>query len=231
MKYRALVIGGGRIGAGYGWQDYPFTYTHAQAYAMNPRCDFVGIVEPNAERAAWCRRRWGVAVFDNVPDALKTTDAEIVSVCVPPKDTLHHLIHGQLAQAKIKAAWWEKPYLGPTPAFPIQVNYIRRFDRSHQVVASMVQGCPSKLFVWAKDDIHTRCHFEDLARWWGSELIYNDNSGEIPATNAYWIDSGKWRVEWRNGGVQGGFMEAALENLIDFIEDKSTLLSPARTSA
>jgi len=234
-RYRCLVVGGGRIGAGFGWPEYPYVYTHAGAYAASDRCDLAGIVEPNPERFNWCGKRWGVHVYESLQAALADQPFEIASICTRPAQ--HLGILEELARADtIKRIWLEKPaaigdrgyraVLGNRLLNFVQVNYIRRFDPAHQRVAELIAGRPTVLTVWAKDEPETRCHFEDLARWWGSKLIYIDNTGQIPATNSYTVNYGPWAVEFRNGGVEGGFMERALDNLLDSLDTGAQLRSP-----
>lgn len=157
-----------------------------------------------------------------------TVKPDIVSVCVPPEIQVE--ISAELQYYTfVKGVWCEKPLVCKDWAQKVQVNYIRRFDRVHRQVADVLAGVPSTLYVWAKDDAATRCHFEDLARWWKSRLIYVDNSGEIPSTNRYVVTTGKLSFSFENGGItEGGFMENALNDLLDAMEMNREPACPAR---
>ena len=218
MRRRALVIGAGRIGAGYNWHDD--AYTHAGAYrALSDRVELVGFVEPDLERRVKANLKWKVPTYDNVPVALAALKPDVVSVCVQPDDQWNTLKQIQ----GVKGIWCEKPYVchpGPN----IQVNYMRRGDPRHQKIAvSDNEG--KDLIVYAKDDIHTRCHFEDLAKWWKVPLKYYQIK-EGPCS--YLLGKSTFDFEvFPIGGVDGGTcFKAMLGNLLDHIEGKAELWSP-----
>jgi hypothetical protein len=220
IRHRALIIGAGRIGAGFNWNDD--AYTHAGAYrALSDRVELVGFVEPDLERRVKANLKWGVPSYDNVQIALEALKPNIVSVCVQPeqqKDVFEFLENG------IKGVWCEKPFMGGGFfPYPIQVNYMRRGDKEHRFIAS-VKEMASRLIVYGKDDIHTRCHFEDLAKWWNVPLDYRPFNGPC----AY-IVTGAGHRFFDNGGVDGGTcFKAMLRNLLDHVDNGTPLWSPAR---
>ena len=233
MKYRAIIVGAGRIGAGFNWHDDE--YTHAGAYlALRERVELVGFVEPDAERATAAEAKWKVPVYQ---DAGMAPDVEIVSVCTPPERHAEDLI--PFIKGKIKGVWMEKPFglsgEGECP-IAIQVNYLRRASKAHQKIANLVDircGAPdNQLHVIAKDDIHTRCHFEDLASWWGCDLIYHPFDGP----NSYFIRfrtaSGAYTEAFFSlGGINGSeCMKGMLSNILDHLDNGTPLFSPARTT-
>lgn len=224
-KHKAIIIGAGRIGAGFGWPEYPFCYVHADAYiSLKDRVELVGFVEPNKERAEAAAAKYKLPAFEN---GLAAQDIDIVSVCVNPIDQ-PQVIAEWGKRPGIKGLWAEKPYVSDKLPIPTQVNYWRRFCKVHNTIKALLQGRQSFLTVWAKDDIHTRCHFEDLKKWWGcGGMAYFDNQGEIPQTNSYEVTTGKMTFQFKHGGIiEGGFMERALGNLLDTVEGKATLISP-----
>ena len=228
MKHRAICIGAGRISAGFNWIQTPYVYTHADAYlALKERVELIGFVEPDPERAAFAEKKYGLKVWKSLVE-VDPVSFDIASVCTQPD--IQKPILDALFRAGTRGIWCEKPYRGSSnPQCPVQVNYIRRADTTHRLIAECLRGKKSDLFVWARNDETTRCHFEDLAYWWGSTLHYCDNTGEVPSTNSYRVDTGKWSMESRNGGVEGGFMETMLTNLLDVVDGlPANLLSPAR---
>jgi len=223
MKQRAVIIGAGRIGAGFQWSD--LGYTHAGAYrALADRVELVGFVEPNEERAQSAKLKWQLPVYEDVPTGLAAMRPDVISVCSQPQDQAD--IYKFLIEYRgIKGIWQEKPFLlgnilEEWP--PIQVNYMRRGDVMHQSIhATQMQG---RLVVYGKDDVHTKCHFEDLARWWRCTLDYRQFNGPC----AYIYEAGGFHHFFDNGGVDGATcFRAMLGNLLDHIEGKAELWSPA----
>jgi hypothetical protein len=116
----------------------------------------------------------------------------------------------------------EKPYVSKTEIEFVQVNYIRRADVLHQVLRHLDLR-QAKLTVWAKDDIHTKCHFDDLAEFWG---IQNTEYNVIGGGCSYQLEVGERTIKFNNGGCDGGVcMSRMLRNLVDSIEGRDTLWS------
>lgn len=209
-RHRAVIIGAGRIGAGYKWNDS--SYTHAGSYAaLSDRVELIGFVEPDQERAEAAAIKWHVPALKHLS---AFQDFDIVSVCTQP---VHQA--GVLAQlAGVKGVWCEKPWVSPNVHFevPVQVNYLRRADEIHRGLV----GFPHrKLVVYGKDDETTRCHFRDLSRWWNVPLDYRPFNGPC----AYALD----HDFFDNGGINPGeCMKGMLENLLDAVDGKAELWSP-----
>jgi hypothetical protein len=217
VKHRALIIGAGRIGAGFNWHDD--AYTHAGAYrALHDRVELMGFVEPDEPRAQAAEVKFGLPAYTFLGAALKRLEPDIVSICTQPQDQYAAIV--QCIKAGVKYIWCEKPYEGPRnwPGVSIQVNYMRRGDLRHQ---QMEWG--GKLIVYGKDDIHTKSHFVDLAKWWDATLDYRVFNGPC----AYLYD--KFGQHWfDNGGVDGGVcFKAMLGNLLDHMDNGTPLWSPA----
>ncbi len=224
MKHRAVIVGAGRIGAGWNWTDLP--YTHAGAYkALADRVQLVAFVDPIRERVHDAMLKWGhmeggmsayctTDINQSLAGAIKLYKPDIISICTQPERRAEEVV--QCLHDDLKGFWIEKPigFDCEPPGYdklpPIQVNYMRRADRKHQWIAENRQG--GNLTVFGKDDIHTKCHFEDLAKWWQAKLIYDWHGGEM------FFD---------NGGVDGGTcFKAMLENLLDHIDKGEKLWSP-----
>lgn len=231
-KHRAVIIGAGRIGAGYNWHD--LEYTHAGAYkALADRVELVGFVEPDLERRVKANLVWKVPTYDNVPVALEALKPDIVSICVQPEQQQEMMTRLDLYEDKLRGVWCEKPYVSKPPQFvPVQVNYMRRGDWLHRTIADYRSG--GKLTVYAKDDIHTRCHFEDLKEWWKCELDYRTFNGGCAyiyqADEEYQERDNSNGLEFfDNGGVDGATcFKAMLGNLLDHIDKGAELWSPPR---
>ncbi len=252
--HRAIIVGAGRIGAQFNWPDHGFCYSHVGAYsAMQHRVTLVGFVETNEERAKWVEKTWGVHVYKKVEEAVGLEEADIVSVCVQPKDQSE--VMAKIPDT-VKGVWVEKPCMYFDSTKPTQVNYIRRFERVHQKVkvllASQKIGKPVTMVVQAKADEHTICHFADLSLYWGipiEKVQYTDTRGMNYVTTNYSVFCENGVISFSEGGahyaiygirdskvfpgikIGGGviaqgdwtptFMEAALKNLLDVVDDET----------
>lgn len=219
MKYRALIVGAGRVGAAYQFMDDG--YSHAGAYrALEDRVELVGFVEPDVERRKAAEWKWDVATWDDLGEALEDIQpkTDIVSVCTQPEQ--RHDILCKLLKHGIRGVWCEKPWVfNLTNLFkcPVQVNYLRRACSYHQKFSAI--GDKTPLVVYGKDDVTTRCHFEDLARWWKTTLDYRVYNGPCAyACCGTFFD---------NGGINAAAcMTGMLGNLLDAIEGNAELWSP-----
>ena len=243
--YRALIVGCGRMGCGRD-HEHPYDiYDHASAYnQLTERVELVGFVDRVLLRAEWAAKQHGVAFAgDHVTAALDLLTPDVVSICTPPSDRAE-IIAACDAAPSVRGIWCEKPLAVITPPTALtQVNLIRRFDPRHQEIAQRVNVAgltPNRhLFVICAKDIHTVCHFSDLARWWGvpkAQFHYLDfhgpalyllrEEGETPGRYAGWRDEA-----FVGGGLSGsGFMERALGNLLDAMEGTAHLLSPVENA-
>lgn len=215
-KHKAVIVGAGRIGAGWNWNDD--AYTHAGAYlALRDRVELVGFVDPDPVRGQAAFEKWGVPWAESLN---YFDDFDIVSVCTP--DDMHFETYSALPLSRLKGIYMEKPFSWPHehihagPA--IQVGYLRRADRLHKEIAT--HDVPrEKLVVYGKDDETTRCHFRDLARFWKCELDYRPFNGPC----AYALDT----CFFDNGGINPGeCMVGMLRNLLDAVDNGTELWSP-----
>lgn len=221
--YRALIVGAGRIGAGFNWSDD--AYTHAGAYkALPERVKLIGFVEPDESRAVAAQAKWGIPSWDRLESSLQNMKPDIVSVCTPPEDQIRVLPILE-AFPSVKAIWCEKPYMGYACKKPVQVNYMRRADDLHRRIA---QGWPGgRLIVYGKDDLTTRCHFEDLAVFWKAALDYRPFQGPC----AYVFENAAGALWFDNGGVNAAVcFRSMLGNLLDHLDTGTPLWSPANAA-
>lgn len=242
-KHRALIIGCGRMGAG---RDHvsSMLYSHIDAYRVfRDRVEVVGFVDRVLARADWAAERHGVAFAgDHIVGALQELRPDVVSICVPPSDRAEAI--EACDAAGVGGIWCEKPFWLPVaPKAPTQVNYIRRFDVRHRKIHDERSGFfppppASSLFVLAANDLHTTVHFANLAMWWriprghlhyipfhGPSLYILRQAGLTAGRYAGWHDE-----VFTGGGVETGFMEAALANLLDAVDGTADLISPAESA-
>ena len=230
LKHKALIIGAGRVGAGFNWHDD--AYTAAGAYkALSDRVDLLGFVEPDPERAGAAKRKWLLPAYEDLADALGYVKPDVVSICTGPDDRAEILSIVD-ACPSVKGLWVEKPWRGMYPRQPVQVNFLRRADYRHMLIRDDKSG--GSLIVYGKDDETTKCHFTDLAKFWDCKLDYRPFSG--PCAYLYIPPIGlsdDSDVSWfDNGGINPGeCMKGMLENLLDHLDKGTPLYSPLeRTS-
>lgn len=230
VGHRALIIGAGRIGCGYDWPKTPFLYTHADAYrTLKGRVKLVGVVEPDLNRLTFAEDKYKVKGYVTVEEAIQDQSPDVISICTPPQT--RQALYETLASTvkRTFGLWIEKPLACQSFASinwkfipKVVVNYIRRFDALHRTIKGMGPELRrARLIVHAKRDVHTVCHFADLARFWGipsSNLEYVTRQG--PCSYQLVFESGN-RIEFPHGGVSGDFMTDALHNLLDAMDEKS----------
>jgi hypothetical protein len=239
QKHKAIIIGAGRMGSGYGLKPGSHYYTHAKAYMdLKDRVELVGFIEPDAERRMWATGQWGVKGWPDFTSWSNSEayDVDVWSVCTQPEQ--RGSVMDDLCQVdNALGAWVEKPYsLGRVVTttnegqpIKIQVNYCRRFDLYHQAITlAMTEATDKRLVVMAKKDVHTVCHMTDLARFWRARLDYVDTPNEPGAYALRYKTGGDWKeLFFPAGGISGdAFMKNALGNLLDAMEGKAPLISP-----
>lgn len=229
MRYKAILVGGGRIATGIGG----FSYSHLKAYSeLKDRVEVVGIVDTNPDVCAKLRES-GHRVFSS----LESCDIpyDIVSICTPPH-VRASIFHRLLSVPDLKGVWCEKPYGLERKGWPwpVQVNYTRRFDPLHQQIYLQRKKGElggAELFVIAKADEHTVCHFTDLARWWNigrDGLYYFPHNGPCSYFLRRYNSPGPQDTFFPLGGMADVqfSMNEALGNLLDAVEGKARLISP-----
>lgn len=212
MKHRALIVGAGRIGAGYNWIQTPYPYTHADTYlALKDRVELVGFIEPDKERREAATKKYGIDAFHSVEVALHYVPGiDIVSICTQPEQRWDILT--KLDDAMIPGVWCEKPFACPSHMTlkdlrHIAINYWRRYEPMHRRIKDKLDageyGEVVRLVVSAKRDIHTVSHFTDLALWWNvpqSKFTYCDVPASDFTTCEYTLYATQAVLRFEGGG-------------------------------
>ena len=225
-------MGCGRIGAGFNWPPAPYLYDHCSAYQALPErvsLDWVFDKDPACARAAGEKFDvWNGTGPDwqfQLDATLRYYPVDLVSICTQPEDRADLI--GILSQHRcIRAAWIEKPLAVREwpPDWKVNVNYIRRFDPRH----ILFEGRVRELWVWARKDATTACHFTDLARFWAvPRAAFHYFAMDGPNSYVAVVDSGAAEF-FPLGGLSAGsrFMTNALGNLLDALEGTAALVSP-----
>src|SRR5574341_1524277 len=108
MKYRALIVGAGRMGAGRDHRSN-WLYTHIEAYrALSERVEVIGFVDRVLARAEWAAKKWDVGFAgDHVLGALRELQPDVVSICTPPSDR-KEIVDACNLMGSLRGIWCEK---------------------------------------------------------------------------------------------------------------------------
>lgn len=179
----AVVVGCGAIGSGY---DEPRAaeppLTHAGSYVAHDRTQLVAGVDPDPEARLRFEKRWGVAAYAELDQALVDVRPKLFSICTPA-DARADVV-GRALEAGAAAIWAEKP-LAPTAdaateivaacdraGVPLQVNFLRRFDDLHRRVATLVGRQFHADFRFSGSFANYGAHAFDLFRWYAGETSW-----------------------------------------------------------
>lgn len=185
---RAVVIGCGRIGAGFSDPSVGTTLTHASAYVASPLTELVAVCDTNAEAARLSARRWGVPDYHtHVRELLSAAQPEVVSICTP--DPTHAETAEQiLCFPSVRGVLIEKPLaltvaeaertvaLARDRGVVLAVNYSRRWAEGIRQAGKVIrQGrlgtVQSVSGHYANGWLHNGTHWIDLARMLVGEVV------------------------------------------------------------
>lgn len=184
-KYKAVIIGAGRIASQFDSPKSGNVLTHAHAFRKHAQVDLVGISDIDKTAAARAAERWSCRAYDDVDAMMKEVQPDIVSVCTP--NSSHVGILSKIAPYKPKIVICEKPLathlsdaqkivrLYDRIGTPLLINYSRRFDRAMQKIQRAVTAgeygdilCASGIYT--KGIIHNGSHMIDLCRYLFGEV-------------------------------------------------------------
>lgn len=178
-KYKALIIGAGRIAAFFDNPHSREIITHAHAYKKHAKIAVLGFLDINKKAADRAAEIWGgVSVGDMVAAAKFKPD--IVSICVP--DSHHYQILKKVIKLGPKVVICEKPLTDSidhscrilkiyrAAGIPVIINYSRRFDLTVQQVKDDIRsGKYGKVLcgraIYGKGILHNGSHIIDLCHY------------------------------------------------------------------
>jgi|SRR5581483_626229 len=188
MRYRAAVIGCGRIGSDFGATvAAPGVYSHAGAYTACAATELVAVCDVDAARAQACGKRWHAAAFDDVAAMLREARPHLVSVCTPD-ETHFEVLRTVLCAPGVNGVLAEKPLalttrdaaclqeLAAARQVKVAINYIRRYSPTHvQVRDAIARGAIGSIQtvggLYTKGTRHNGSHWFDLARFIAGDVI------------------------------------------------------------
>ena len=181
---RALIIGAGKIAAGYDAPDAKEILTHAHGFQSVPGFTLTGFVDRDLAQAEQAAAKWGGKAFAEIRAAFADGPVDVVSVATP--DATHAAVLKELAAYSPRLIFCEKPLaLSWTDAQAIdelyrhlptviQVNYLRRFVPEFQAVKQAIAAGSYGRFLtgsgfYVKGFLHNGSHMVDLLQYWLGE--------------------------------------------------------------
>lgn len=181
---RALVIGAGKIAAGYDEPDAKEILTHAHGFQSVPGFALIGFVDRDLAQAEQAAAKWGGKAYADIRTAFADGPVDVVSVATP--DETHAAVLKELAAFSPRLIFCEKPLaLSWTDAqviedlyrvlpTAIQVNYLRRFVPEFRAVKQAIAAGSYGRFLtgsgfYVKGFLHNGSHMVDLLQYWLGE--------------------------------------------------------------
>jgi predicted dehydrogenase len=181
---RALVIGAGKIAAGYDTPQSKEILTHAHGFRSVPGFTLIGFVDRDLAQAEQAAAKWGGQAYASIRAAFADGPIDVVSVATP--DETHAAVLKELAPFSPRLIFCEKPLaLSWTDAqaiqelyrhlpTEIQVNYLRRFVPEFRAVKQAIATGNYGRFMtgagfYVKGFLHNGSHMVDLLQYWLGE--------------------------------------------------------------
>lgn len=187
MKYKAAVIGLGKIGQGYDYDcpDKSFITTHSSGYHFHPSFDLVAGVDVNKDLCFEFEKKYRKPAFSSVHEMMERISPDVISIATPTNSHLD--IFNQLASYSPKAIILEKPMAvsvnqaqnivstAKKRGIFLLVNYIRRFEpgtnKLKDVISNGIVGDIYKGVVWyGKGLKNNGSHFIDLLMYFFGDV-------------------------------------------------------------
>ena len=183
--YKAVIIGAGKIAAGYDTPKSKAVLTHAHALSRNPRVDLVGISDVDSVRGTAEARKWKTTYWVDVDTMFTEVNPDIIVVATPTETHKDLLLKAFKAQPKVIIV--EKPVVNEKSEMqsirlaqveskvPVIVNFRRRFDRTvAEVQSGLLKGTYGKVLsanaLYSKGILHNGSHLIDLVRYFFGEM-------------------------------------------------------------
>lgn len=185
IKYKAVIIGAGKIAAGYDTPKSKVVLTHAHALSNNPRIELVGIADTDSGRGNVEAKKWKTAYWADVHAMLAEVNPDIIVIATP--NETHKDLLLEAFKAKPKVIVVEKPVVneknemsiirraGVKAGVPVIVNFRRRFDSTvSEIRDGLIKGTYGEVLganaLYSKGILHNGSHMIDLARYLFGEM-------------------------------------------------------------
>lgn len=178
-----LIVGCGNIAGGYDeGRDGPEVFTHAGAYARDPRFTVTACVEPDEARRATFMRRWDIPIgFSNLAACRDSgLSFDLASLCASTQ--VHGRLLDELLAIPLRMVFSEKPLTGDaknsnriirayeSAGRPLAVNYFRRWMADVQALRTAIEigewgGLQSAVGYYGKGLWNCGSHLIDLLQF------------------------------------------------------------------
>lgn len=198
-RFKAAVIGLGKIGQEYDYEDNDASLilTHANAFFHHPGFELVGGVDHDEEKRKHFEEKFKKPSFADSETLFKVVQPEVIAIAVPT--SFHFSIFQKIISYKPTAIICEKPIaansdeakmiikIAEDSSCAILVNYIRRFDPGVILLRKLIKagefGRIYKGTVWySKGLLNNGSHFVDLLLF----LLGEYNKAEIINEGRIW---------------------------------------------
>lgn len=183
--YTAVLVGAGRIAAGFDTPRSRAVLTHAHAIVKDRRLRLAGITDVDTTRGKREARKWGTDFYPDMEKMLSSVKPDIVVIATPDKTHTDILI--RVLRARPGLVICEKPVASDRKdvpkirsaaeksGVPVLVNFRRRFDPTvRNVQRDILRGrfgaVISASVHYSKGLFHSGSHALDLARLFFGEM-------------------------------------------------------------
>lgn len=187
-RYRAAIIGLGRMGNRFGPDGQNQTLPHSEAYAAVPSIELCAGADPDIERLRRFTDRYGLANgFRDYRDMLRSQPFHLLSICAPT--ALHHEMVMEGVMAGVKAIVCENPLATTVEeaaemveackaaGVVLAVNYSHRWEPACRAVKRLLdEGAIGRLEsivgYYAGRVFSVGTHLLDLMRWYAGDVAW-----------------------------------------------------------
>ena len=182
-RYKAAIIGLGRIGQGFDYDqpDDSLIATHASAYFHHPGFELLAGVDPVPSQRKRFEAKYDRPAYSDIKEMMDHHLPDIVSIAVPVNQ--HLPVFQEIIHCNPKAVICEKPIassaaegrlmlaIASDHQCALVVNYMRRFEPGSIALKRIIQeGGVGEIFkgvVWySKGLLNNGTHFIDLLCYW-----------------------------------------------------------------
>lgn len=213
VKYKAAIVGCGRIGASYIQNTYVKEIpSHALAYFKEPRTNIIAAADIYDNRLLTFQKRWQTKrIYKDYRLMLKCELPDIVSICTPI-DT-HYDILKDIASRNVRAIWCEKPIsddikkaeemvdICKKKGIVLAVNYFRRWSALHKKVNNLIKNkklgdIQQVICYYSKGILNNGSHIIDILHLFFGEIEFAhaqiDNPAGPQGTNDISLNARLW---------------------------------------